>query len=998
MTRLLAGLLAAAVCCHAAGHISGTIRDSSQAVVPGVAISCFGEDSGLLFETSSNTDGTYALTVPGGSYNIIVRREGFHSIARIGIDIPSEGALRADFELRPASFPETITITSAPEDGSGTLEPLGHILRPENLRSLPHNDGTVTGLLALAPGVLFTPASRGEPGQFSSAGARPNTNFFSIDGISANNATAGAGWPSFLPGERLPAMTSLGSTHNLAILDAVESIAVETSGTSSSVPGASIAIQTRPGTNDLHGSFFWNVRPDALGANDWFANRYVLGRDAPALSEEGGSLGGPLRRDTTFFFLAAERLSLDQGYAWTTTVPSLNARGMAPSSLQSLLNEFPLPNGPDLTFGISQLIGESSTPASLYTASARLDHQLSKSTRAFLRLAETPSWSRGGLTQVVQTRYRNQIASFGLTSTTGRWTQSSRLSYSRNEAASTWLAEPSVASLPAFYSQYPSLAAEFSNIVVGGAGSVSLGQDGHNLQDHWQASHQAAFSASHHQLRFGLDYMAWHPMRNGPQQSATLAFGTTFNSISGPTAPVWITYSHPEASSVHFGRASAFFEDTWNVSSAFTLTLGLRASYLQPPSLIPAANLFSVDESSFAFNPILQNSPLWGGSPTRLIPYIAGAWRLTPRGDTVLRASWALLEDTGSSVSTDQLNGIPYRELRSATGNVDAGVTGLLPFDLGYGYANNLRLPTYQRWNVQLQHEWSHRDTLELAYSGLTGSSELRREITFPSASPIGALTFASSDGSSSYHGLNVLYRHALAQGLQASVGYTWSHSIDLNSADSTVFFVSPAVSALSDRASSDFDARHTLNLAATYTSPARSGNFASRLSSNWTLGAMAFARSGFPVDVLVSETLDGFAIANYRPTRLAGVPTWIADPSAPGGLVLNPNAFGYPFPGEDPESRNSIRGFGMWQTDVAAERPFFERSGLRVSFRADAYNLANTPRFADPVRFASNPLFGQSQSALNLMLGGGSPSSGQSPAFLMGAPRSLQLSLRVTF
>jgi hypothetical protein len=91
------------------------------------------------------------------------------------------------------------------------------VLRPDALSSLPLNDRTVTGLMVLAPGMLVTPASGGVPGQISSLGARPNTNRYTVAGVSANNAVAGGGWPSVLPGSRLPSMTALGTTHDLAI-------------------------------------------------------------------------------------------------------------------------------------------------------------------------------------------------------------------------------------------------------------------------------------------------------------------------------------------------------------------------------------------------------------------------------------------------------------------------------------------------------------------------------------------------------------------------------------------------------------------------------------------------------------------------------------------------------------------------------------------------------------------------------------------------------------
>jgi len=112
----------------------------------------------------------------------------------------------------------------------------------------------------------------------------------------------------------------------------------------------------------------------------------------------------------------------------------------------------------------------------------------------------------------------------------------------------------------------------------------------------------------------------------------------------------------------------------------------------------------------------------------------------------------------------------------------------------------------------------------------------------------------------------------------------------------------------------------------------------------------------------------------------------------------LNPYAFAYPVEGLDALGRNVIRGFGMWQSDLSAQHPVWTRDAFRASLRVDAYNAFNHPQFADPVRYASNPMFGQSQSALNLMFGSGSPGSGQSPAFLMGGPRSLQVAVRLSF
>ena len=1002
--RVAACLAATIICaplCHGEGRLEGTVHDGSAAVVPGASILCTGAETGFRFQAESGIDGKYALIVPSGHYDLIVRRLGFRTIARIGVLVPDAGAVQVDFELTPGSIWETVTVSDVPDAdvwrSSGAV-----VIHPEAVRTLPANDRTVTGLLYLAPGVLFTPASRGDPGQFSSLGARPNSNTVSVDGVSGNNAVAGAGWPSLMPGGKLPSMTALGTTHNLAVLDSIQEVTVELQGDTigfSQAPGAEIIIHTRPGTNALHGSLFGGTRPRALGASDWFANRYSLGHDAPALDQEGGTLGGPLRRDRTFAFVSAERLAIRQGYAWTTTVPSRAARLISPTDLRAYLNEFPLPNGPDLALGSAQLIGVRRQPGALTAASVRLDHQVSPASRVFLRVSDSPSFADSGATQTNHTEYRNLTAVLGVTRTFARWIHDSRLGFSRNEATSTW-SLPTGGELPPapFYAQYPSLAADFTNVVVGGAASVSVGQNGRNLQNQWQFSQTAALETSRHQSRFGVTYLELRPERIGPASSLTVAFGTPTDLINGPLAPVWVTSSAPEANSTLLRRVAAFAQDTWRIHSRLNVTFGLRASRAPAPNIIPAANLYRVDGPvADAVTPIQHREPLWQGPAVQLDPSMATAWRLAEH--SVLRASWSLVHDGESAAATDQMNGIPRQQLQTApSGVVQPYVfSNLIPVDLGYGFARNLRLPTYQRWSLRLQHQW-RKDAVEFSYAGLHGEQELRRQLVLgPAAAPeVGALISAADNGISQYHGLTAAYRRTLSSGLQASATYSWSHSIDLNSSDSAVFLVTKTHGAPTDRGSSDFDVRHVLNAGVTYS---RSG---------WTFGALVFARSGFPVNVQMSETLKGFAVANNQAGLIAGAPVWVSVPAAPGGRMLNapppqknggaPLAFAYPVDGIQPIGRNAIEGFGAWQADVAVEHPVWDRGALHVSGRIDAFNALNHAAFADPARFWSNPMFGQSQSPQNLMFGQGSPGGGQAPAFLVGAPRSLQMSLRLSF
>src|SRR5438034_835753 len=105
-------------------------------------------------------------------------------------------------------------------------------------------------LLDLAPGVVATPASSGEAGQFSVNGQRPNTNYFAIDGVSANSGVSGSAVPAQFAGGTLPGMTAFGSTQNLVSLDALEEVRIQTSSFAQEfgrLPGAHVALTTRSG-------------------------------------------------------------------------------------------------------------------------------------------------------------------------------------------------------------------------------------------------------------------------------------------------------------------------------------------------------------------------------------------------------------------------------------------------------------------------------------------------------------------------------------------------------------------------------------------------------------------------------------------------------------------------------------------------------------------------------------------------------------------------------
>ena len=266
----------------------------------------------------------------------------------------------------------------------------------------------------------------------------------------------------------------------------------------------------------------------------------------------------------------------------------------------------------------------------------------------------------------------------------------------------------------------------------------------------------------------------------------------------------------------------------------------------------------------------------------------------------------------------------------------------------------------------------------------------IRREIGGPGSVLTDLFALATNHGSSNYQSLQAQYRRRFAHGAAVLASYTWSHSIDNSSTDSGIYWAGSGLTADNDRGSSDFDVRHSLTVGFSY-DIRRSG---------WALDGMLHARTGFPITVLGAEQFMGISFENvFRPSLTPGQANWIDDPSAPGGRRINGAAFQVGRGSVQGDlGRNALGGFGMSQLDLALRREFFTGERRSIQLRVEAFNALNHPNFGDPVRSLSSPLFGQSSSMLNRMLGTGSPGSGVAPIFQTGGARSLQVSLRFRF
>jgi hypothetical protein len=989
--------------------LAGHVLDTSGGGISGAVVTVTNQETGFRRSAETEIGGAYAVSpLEAGVYKITVRKEGFRTLVRFGMPLAEARAAAADFVLPVGSIFETVTVEGVPSPLDREDAAPETAFEHDEIARLPLNGGGLLQLLDTAPTTNVTPATRGEAGQFTTAGQRPNTNYFTVDGVSANNGVTAGGIPAQSTGGTLPPVSAFGSLDSLISPEVVDEFSIRTSSTGAEMgrlPGAQIAITSQSGANLWHGSLDYRWRNEVLAANDWFANQASLGRGAARLNEISQTLGGPVRANRTFVFLSFQHLGLTQPYVWNQPVPSLDARQTAGTWAQAVLGIYPVPNQGLLTAGIGDWAGRSEQPASLTAGSARADQAIGSRVSLFGRYSDAPSENQFGAFQVNRIDLRFQSLTLGLTAhPTARTVLTVRANESQSSAYSLWNggggATGPGCQLQPLTTAFLFVTEDCDYLVrftIGGIGQLVSGEEGERRQRQFQTTGSLEFHRARHDMQVGADYRRVLAIRH----DETPALGVIADNVAGLSTEqnLWIAKSAAVDESAGVTELSLWIQDAWRVSSRFTLTAGLRWEFSPAPVPDPATKFWDsaagqvVSFSALSSQCCPRITSLWPTSYRDFAPRLGFAWRLTGDGKTALRAGGGLYYDSSMSIAADSINGGPL-SLASYTGE-----TVPFPSELSYAFLPNLRLPAVAQWNLSIERALGRHDIVSAGYVGSAGYDLLRREVGGAGSSATSWIALTTNHGHSAYHALEAQYRRRFTSGLNGLVSYTWSHAIDNDSSDA--FLLWAGFAAPSDRGASDFDLRQSFTTTLSYTIPQREkdGRWR-RLAGGWSANAILRARSGFPITVLESEEYTGITLTNaFRPLLLLGQPLWIGDSNTPGGRRLNPAAFLVLPSGQQGDlGRNSINGFGMAQLDMAVSRDFPIREKIALQFRVDAFNALNHPNFADPVRYLDNPLFGQSASMLNMMLGTGSPGSGLSPLLGTGGPRMFQLGLRLHF
>jgi hypothetical protein len=1018
--------------------LSGTVVDAQDAVIGSAMVTLQDPARGLQRQVLSASSGAFLFTqVPAGTYEISVTRPGFQP-ARVTDVMVNAGDQRSiQIRLAVASREEAIQVTSeAPLVRESPA--VATSVDRRFIENQPLNGRSFQALIQLSPGVVVTPANIVSQGQFSVNGQRPGANHFSVDGVSANFGLPAATSPYEGAGGSVPSFSAQGGTSSLASVDAVQEFTIQTSTYAPEYgrqPGAQVAIVTRSGTNSLHGSAFNYFRNDKLDANSWFGNFNGVKRPALRQNDFGFTAGGPAflpklydGRNRTFFFVSYEGLRLIQPVILTgPRVPSLAARQNATGVVKNLLEAYPLPVAAPLADAPLETPYSAgfSNPSRLNATSVRIDHSLSSRFTLFGRFNNAPSESRerarfATASFVARLPNDTQTVTLGATMLlTPAFSNDLRFNRSRSLAAQFYEQDTFGGAklltndllFPSFVNPEKSL--YYLTIGGGDENTISPGTFSRNVQRQINLVDTASWNRGPHAMKFGFDYRRLAPTIGGREYGKTLSVPTITQLATG-IVPSGTVTRIPGFLEPRYHNLSLFAQDAWRLTPRLTLTYGLRWEWNPAPSNTPARTVQGI-ENPAAATLAPEGTPFYRTARNNFAPRVGVAYQPFSNRGTVIRAGFGVFYDLGYTLLGTALSPtlFPFARSRTVTNTpiqdpvFFAEVPPLNmnpPYPRLFSYYRDYESPRTYQYSFAVEQPLGLANAFSLSYVGAAGRKLNRVESLLPAVlrNPnFTRIDAVSSEAYSDYHALQAQLKRRMTRGLQALLAYTWSKSLDTSSDESNTNFLPPAnrypVSA--DRGPSSFDLRHGFSGSASYEIPAPFRSRAAKsILGGFALDSIVRMRTALPVLVVTGRDALGLGITSVsRPDYVPGQPLYLTGSGYPGGRIFNRNAFDAATPQAQGRQgtlgRNVLRGFGLHQVDFSLRRRFRISETTGIDFRADAFNLFNTPNFGNPPGVMTNTNFGRSTAILSTGVTGG-----QNPQFQIGGPRSLQLGLRLQF
>jgi hypothetical protein len=1011
---LLGFLLSAPPAFAQSARLSGHVVDEQGATIPGATVTLTHRGTGSTHTSVTTLRGLYVFpSVLPGEYELRVQADNFHdaTVSKLALEVNEDTQLNVT--LLVGSRTESVSVT-APLTGSRDGS-VGAVIDRSTLERMPLNGGTFHSLIELAPGVVSAPTATGS---FSVNGQRPDTNYFTVDGVSANVGIDSTFALSGSAAGQAAATTITGGYNALSAVEGTQEFRVQTSTFAPEygrTPGAQVSIVTASGSNTFRGSAFYRLRDDAFDANNWFLNS--TGVEATPLHQDmfGGGFGGPLVRNRVFYFGTYEGLHLQQPDTLITAVPTLDARNKAPATTRALLDAYPQPTGGVLGANTAEFAKGISETTRSDVASARVDTSLGRITNIFARYNDGPSHlaSDNVIRQDTINRHLRTLTAGAAYTPSARAFVDLRVNYSTNHLVSRLDSTVPLLSLGLFPDGVLETPNETRIQVAESSLSFWRGDTTTNEQQQWNAVGSLTYLIGSHDTKVGIDYRELNPSTQQPKQTMFLLFNTFDDVIKGVGSR--LTMDRRTGVRATFRNVSLYAQDTWRMTPRLSVTYGFRwdvnpapsfPSSLAPPTPVNFGDPAALDLSTN------RGGSLYSTRYTNIAPRIGGSYAVDREGRLLVRAGIGRFYDLGQQSASQILNGGLYpNATRLTTTNVALPLTAQalagLPLTFGtppyagviYLVDPNLRAPVTTQWNTSVAYQLGSGDVFTVSYVAARGH-DLASSSLYLAPNPrfTGTVRALGNAGHSEYDSLQVQYRRRASQNVLVTAAYTLASAKDDNS-DTITAQVPPERGVTDEWGPASFDIRHSFTAAVSWTPRFAEGATLGHIVNGWRFDVFGRARSAVPLTVYTGrDTLGVGSTTVVRPDLVPGQSIWIDDNTAPGGRRLNKDAFVAPLNGRQGTlGRNSIRGFAAGQIDLGISRVLDLSRGLRLELRAEAFNVFNIPQFGNPNTTLSSALFGRSTSTLNILPNGGNGDQ-LNGLYQWGGPRSLELSTTLRF
>ena len=1059
--------------------IVGTVTDASGAVLPGATITVENLDTGGVRKALSGSTGDYAFTLlPIGRYSVKAEATGFGGWSAAQVVLAVGDRLRLDVHMEVGQIGQSVEVTARTPALQSDSSSVGTLVNERAVQDLPLNGRNFVRLATLAAGAnegttngLATgnrPDDRRRNSSFQVNGQSDNRNNFLIDGMDNN--------------ERF-----IGTIIVRPSIDALAEFKLETNLYSAELgrtAGGVINAVTKSGSNTFHGSLFEFFRNEKVDAKNFFAPP----GPTPAYKQNqfGGSLGGPIRKDKTFFFGDYEGFVLRQGLTFTSTVPTLAMRKGNFAGINPIFDPTttrPDPNRPGVTlrdrFPNDQIPPDRINqvalnvlnlyPAPIFgglvnnfsqspvkrqrdqTFDAKVDHSFSANDVMFGRYSfnDTSTFLPPQLPKQGDIEAGGDNNQFAGPST--QRSQSSHLNYLHifrpNLLAEfkAGYARFAIATLPPNYGNNVSqkLGIPGANVDADSSGLTSMVIAGFRglgdsnfipiltINNVFQYVGNVTYARAGHTFKLGVDVRR---RQTSPFQSPQAKGQYTFNGNFTNDPSGTVSGSGNSIASMLLGFPSntvrskylvspgfrntefaAYIQDNWRVNRWLTLNLGLRYDLYTPQyevaNRIANADLDAGKIIIAGQNGISRSAGI-SGDYNNFAPRFGFAATVTPR--TVIRGGIGLNYYPISFGSGAALRNPPFVNLYTidttplapinkisdgfpAPGPIDplnpsGNLTTIArdivnPYVIQYNFTVQRELSSGLVWSVGYVGALSRKQNLSPNINlALPRAGAIQpRRLYFSKFPSVASISQLSSWGTSNYHSLQTSVEHRFRAGLNLSGNYTWSHLIDdFSNGSGKVggFGATPQLvtNRRLERGNSDIDIRQRFVVLINYELPFGKGlkGAAGILAKGWQVNAIGVLQSGPTFTVL-----NGAARAN---TGGSDRPNQLRDASLPSdqrslGRWFDTSAFvAQPLNTIGNAGRNTLFGPGRKSLDFSVFKDFALRERMKLQFRAESFNITNTPNFEVPGNQLGTAAFGVVSGTANTL------------------PRNLQFALKLLF